>query len=228
MRYVFVAVLIAIATSPAAAQAPAAPAKPVAPDAAGAAKSPAAADKAKTTRDGELSDDMAASLRKAGFTELQVMSNSVFVRGKDKAGNPVAMVLNPGSMTEVVTLDPHAGSAAGGNGTPLTGSGTFATILPTEKLVSSLIGIPVVTEGGDKIGTVKDIAIDHAGVHAFIIGVGGIFGIGNRFVAVTPGALNLSYDKTAKAQRATMRATADQLVAAPEFKFQDHLDAARE
>ena len=179
------------------------------------------AEKGKAARDGELSADMAATLRKAGFTDLQILPNSVFVRAKDKAGNPVAMVLNPGSMTEVVTLDPHAGTAAAGNGAPapLTGSGTFATILPTERLASSLIGTAVIDTAGESIGTIKDIAVDHGGVHAYIIGVGGLFGIGDRYVAVTPGAVAL--DKTAGGYRATMSATIDQLKAAPEFKYDD-------
>ncbi len=183
----------------------------------------------KAARDGELSADMAATLRKAGFTDLQIMPNSVFVRAKDKAGNPVAMVLNPGSMTEVVTLDPHAGTAASGNGapTPLTGSGTFATILPTERLASSLIGVAVIDTAGETIGTIKDIAVDHGGVHAYIIGVGGLFGIGDRYVAVTPGALALAFDPKAKAYRATMSATIDQLKAAPDFKYGE-LAAKRE
>ena len=179
--------------------------------------------KAKAARDGELTADMDATLRKAGFTDLQILPNSVFVRGKDKAGNPVAMVLNPGSMTEVVTLDPHAGTAASGNGAPapLTGSGTFATILPTERLASSLIGAPVVDTAGETIGTIKDIAVDHGGVHAYILGVGGLFGIGDRYVAVTPGALALAFDSTTKGYRATMSATIDQLKAAPEFTYGD-------
>ena len=221
--------VVALAATGAAAD-PAAPVAPTAParSAVGtSANAPGATEKAaataKVARDDELSADMSATLRKAGFTELQIMPNSVFVRGKDKAGNPVAMVLNPGSMTEVVTLDPHAGSAAAGNGTPapLTGSGTFATVLSTERLASSIIGAAVVDTAGDKIGTVKDIAIDHGGVHAYIIGVGGLFGIVDRYVAVTPGALALSFDKSTKAYRATMSATTDQLKAAPEFKFED-------
>ena len=183
--------------------------------------------KSSPARDGELSADMASVLRKAGFTDLQVMPNSVFVRGKDKAGHPVAMVLNPGSMTEVVTLDPHAGTAAAGNGMPatLTGSGTFATILPSERLASSLLGVAVTNTAGDKVGTIKDMAIDHSGVHAYIVGVGGLFGIGDRYVAVTPGALSLAFDQTARTYRATMRATVDQLKDAPEFRFQDLADA---
>lgn len=217
--------------SPAKPQADATPANTTPPAGTGPAK-PAEKSLAKADRDGQLSADMKQTLTKAGFTDLQVLPNSVFVRGKDKAGHPVAMVLNPGSMTEMVTLDPHAGSAAGGNGggetaAPLTGSGTFVTVLPGEKLASALVGVPITNEGGDKVGTIKDIAIDHRGIHAYIVGVGGIFGIGDRYVAVAPGALALVYDATAKGYKATMHATADQLKAAPEFRFDDLTEAKR-
>lgn len=173
-----------------------------------------------------LSTDMAATLRKAGFTDLQIMPNSVFVRGKDKAGHPVAMVLNPGSMTEMVTLDPHSGSSAGGNGAAtLTGSATFATVLPSEKLASRIIGTDVTNKSGDVLGTIRDIAIDHGGVNAYVLSVGGLLGIGEHFAAVTPTAITLSFDKGSGHYKAMMDATSTQMKAAPEFKYGD-LDEA--
>ena len=41
-----------------------------------------------------------------------------------------------------------------------------------------MIGRVVQNAAGDKIGTIKDIAIDHGGVQAYIIGVGGFLGLG--------------------------------------------------
>lgn len=184
----------------------------------------------QAAKDKALSDDMTASLRKAGFTDLHVMPNSILVRAKDKAGNAVAMVLNPGSMTEMVMLDPHSGSAAGGNGAtpaPLTGSGTFATVLPTARLASTLIGLTV-HNATDEIGTIKDLAIDHDGVHAYIVAVGGVLGIGNRYVAVTPSAITLVYDHSANSYRATMNATDEQMKAAPAFAYEGSFKAGRE
>lgn len=173
-----------------------------------------------------LSADMEATLRKAGFTDLRILPNAVFVRGKDKAGHPVAMVLDPASMTEVVTLDPHSGSAAGGDGAAtLTGSATFATVLPSEKLASKLIGTEVNGKQGTSLGTIRDIAVDHGGVHAYVVRVAGLFGIGERYVAVTPGALALAFDQGSKRYGATMDATPEQMRAAPEFKYGD-LDEA--
>ncbi len=171
---------------------------------------------------------MTATLRKAGFTDLQIMPNSVFVRGKDKAGNPVAMVLNPSSMTDMVTLDPHSGSAAGGNGAgTLTGSATFATVLPSEKLASRIIGTDVADKAGNVLGTIRDIAVDHGGVHAYVLRVGGLLGIGERYTAVTPTAIILAFDKGTGRYKATMDATPDQMKAAPEFKYGDLDEAAK-
>lgn len=176
---------------------------------------------------GALSADMEKTLRKAGFTDLQILPNSVFVRGKDKAGNPVAMVLDPKSMTELVTLDPQSGAAAGGNGAPLTGSSTFTTVLASEKLASRLIGIDVTDGKGKVLGTIKDIAVDHGGIHAYVVRVGGLLGIGERFVAVTPAAITLTFDKTTGRGKATMEATPEAMQAAPAFKYADMDEATK-
>ncbi len=180
-----------------------------------------------------LSKDIVATLEKSGFTDLKVMPASILVRGKDKSGNAVAMILNPGSMTEVVTLDPHSGSAAGGDGDPngkaaLTGSGTFATVLPSERLASTLIGLNVHGMADATIGTIKDLAIDHDGVQAYILGVGGVLGLGDRTVAVTPAALVITYDGAANSYHAAMNATAEQLKAAPDFKYEGSFKASRQ
>lgn len=179
-------------------------------------------------RPAALSADMEATLRKAGFTDLRISPNAVFVRGKDKAGQPVAMVLDPASMTEMVTLDPHSGSAAGGDGAAtLTGSATFATVLASEKLASKLIGTPVINKQGTSLGMIRDLAVDHGGVHAYVVQVAGLLGIGERYAAVTPAALVLVFDQGSKRYRATMDATPEQMRAAPEFKYGDLDEAAK-
>jgi hypothetical protein len=44
------------------------------------------------------------NLKKAGFTDIKVMPTSFLVRAKDQSGNPVMMVINPDSFTEVTAL----------------------------------------------------------------------------------------------------------------------------
>jgi hypothetical protein len=41
------------------------------------------------------------NLTKAGFTDITIMPSSFLVRAKDSEGNPVMMVINPDSITEV-------------------------------------------------------------------------------------------------------------------------------
>jgi sporulation protein YlmC with PRC-barrel domain len=161
------------------------------------------------TRTDALSADMEATLR--------------------KTGQAVAMVLNPGTMTEMVTLDPHSGSSAGGDGAhrPLTGSGTFTTVLATERLASTLIGLVVHDASGAELATVKDIAIDHDGLQSYILALGGMLGIGDRYVAVTPSAITIAYDQVANRYAATMAATTDQLKAAPAFTYDGAFKAGR-
>lgn len=189
-------------------------------------KDGAAKDDAAKERD--LSADMAATLRKAGFTDLKIMPNAIIVRATNKDGRPVVMALHPGSMTEVVTLDPHSGSSAAGNGAkPLTGESTFVPVLPTQRLASTLVGLKVRNAAKDEIGTIKDIAIDHDGVHAYILAAGGILGIGNRYVAVAPKAVDIAYEKATNTYSATMNATSEQLKAAPDFAYEGPLAAGR-
>ena len=45
----------------------------------------------------KLRDDLA----RAGFTNITIMPSSFVVRAKDRQGNPVMMIINPDSLTEV-------------------------------------------------------------------------------------------------------------------------------
>ena len=48
-----------------------------------------------------VSQRLRADLSKAGFTDIKIMPSSFLVRAKDSQGNPVMMVVNPDSVTEV-------------------------------------------------------------------------------------------------------------------------------
>src|ERR1700730_9121242 len=70
-----------------------------------AGKALAAMDSAQTTQDsqpaGHMSQKLHDDLTKAGFTDISIMPQSLLVRAKDAQGNPVMMVINPDSLTEV-------------------------------------------------------------------------------------------------------------------------------
>ena len=48
-----------------------------------------------------VSQRLRNDLTKAGFTDIKIMPSSFLVRAKDSQGNPVMMVINPDSVTEV-------------------------------------------------------------------------------------------------------------------------------
>ena len=52
-------------------------------------------------------------------------------------------------------------------------------------------------------------------------------GIGDHYVAVNPSEVKVSYNDSDKKWHATMNATADQLKAAPEFKYNGHWNASK-
>jgi hypothetical protein len=63
----------------------------------------AAMDSAQTTdaQGPHMSQKLHDDLTKAGFTDITIMPQSLLVRAKDAQGNPVMMVINPDSLTEV-------------------------------------------------------------------------------------------------------------------------------
>ncbi len=48
-----------------------------------------------------VSQRLRDDLTKAGFTDITIMPSSFLVRAKDSQGNPVMMVINPDSVTEM-------------------------------------------------------------------------------------------------------------------------------
>lgn len=170
-----------------------------------------------------LRQQMMADLQKAGFTNVTVRPDSFLVQAKDKSGTPVTMLIDPNSVTEVVAMNGQGtgqGSAtANGTQAAVPAGGTFTTIPGSDMLGSKVIGMDVHNNANQDIGTIKDVAYANGGVKAYIVGVGGFLGMGDHYVAVNPAAVHMSYDAGNKTWHATMNTTADQLKAAPEFKY---------
>ena len=49
-----------------------------------------------------LRAQISSDMQQAGFTDVKVMPDSFLVQAKDKSGDPVSMIVNPNSVTEVV------------------------------------------------------------------------------------------------------------------------------
>ena len=55
------------------------------------------------------------NLAKAGFTDIRIMPTSFMVRAKDQSGNPVMMVINPDSFTEVTAMPSNSSQGGAQN-----------------------------------------------------------------------------------------------------------------
>jgi hypothetical protein len=164
-----------------------------------------------------LQQEVKTNLQQAGFSNVTVVPDSFLVEAKDKAGNPVTMMINPNSVTEVVddssTAPGQAGATAGATGS------MFTTVSPNADLSSKVVGIDVHNSANQDIGTIKDLAYSGHTLRAYILSVGGFLGVGDHEVAVTPSALHVTFDGNSKTWHAMIDATQAQLKAAPQFKY---------
>jgi hypothetical protein len=160
------------------------------------------------------------NLQQSGFTNIKVVADSFLVKATDKSGNPATMFIGPNSETEVTTvgLNDQASDPKKGNAEIRSG-GMFTSLPAKDELSSKAVGLDVYTNANQNIGAIKDVAYNGESVNGYVIGVGGFLGIGDHYVAIRPSAVELSYDAKDKKWHASMDANADQLKAAPEFKY---------
>ncbi len=160
------------------------------------------------------------NLQELGFTNIKVVADLFLVRATDKSGNPVTMFIGPNSETEITTVGMNDQASNPKKGNPEMRSGGMFTSLPAkDELSSKVVGLDVYNNANQNIGTIKDVAYNGDSVNGYVIGVGGFLGIGDHYVAVRPSAVKLNYDAKDKKWHASMDANADQLKAAPEFKY---------
>jgi hypothetical protein len=167
-----------------------------------------------------LRHQLTSNLQQSGFTDVKVVPDSFLVQARDKSGNPVTMFIGPNSTTEVTTVgsndqasDPNAGKSGTRSG------GMFTSLPAKDELSSKVVGLDVYNNANQNIGTIKDVAYNGTSVNGYVIGVGGFLGMGDHYVAVRPSEVKLSYDAKNSKWHASMDVNADQLKAAPEFKY---------
>ena len=168
-------------------------------------------------------------LQKAGFTDIQVMTGSLLIRAKDKDGNPLVMNISPDSLTEVAEVRGAGANDPGDTMGQANSSGSeFVSIPSSDELSSNVVGLDIYNNENNNIGQIKDIAINaHGRTQALILSVGGFLGMGEHYVAVSPSDVKISYNDSDKKWHATMNATAAQLKAAPEFKYNGRWNASK-
>ena len=95
--------------------------------------------------------------------------------------------------------------------------GMFIYVPAHDELSSNVVGLNVYNSDKQSIGTIKDIALDANGLNGYVVDIGGFLGTGNQYVVVRPSAI--SFDVKDDKWHATMNVNADQLRAAPEYKY---------
>lgn len=84
---------------------------------------------------------------------------------------------------------------------------------------SKLVGTGVQNAAGERIGEVNEVIIGNDGrVHAVVLGIGGFLGIGEREVAVSYDALNMTRDSSGN-PAISVNATRAMLEAAPRWTW---------
>jgi PRC-barrel domain protein len=101
-----------------------------------------------------------------------------------------------------------------------TGSRQFITQQsPDQWLATKFKGTDVIGSNNEKIGDVNDLLIDQNGrIMAYIVGVGGFLGIGQKDVALAPAAFQVQPATDREALKLKLAMTRDELKNAPEFK----------
>ncbi|MEP9374284.1 PRC-barrel domain-containing protein [Mesorhizobium sp. KR1-2] len=101
-----------------------------------------------------------------------------------------------------------------------TSAETFVAAKPTDVLSYNLVGLKIKNGANEDVGEIKDLVLSHGTLSGYIVSVGGVLGLGEHYVVVSPKAVKIDYDENDKKWMATMDASKDQLKAAPEFKYE--------
>jgi sporulation protein YlmC with PRC-barrel domain len=98
----------------------------------------------------------------------------------------------------------------------------------TDQVSSTLVGLDIYDDQRHDLGKIKDVVFDESKkISAYIVSVGGVLGVGARYVAVSPDAIAVVYDPGNKVWRASIGATEDQLKAGPQFKYDGQWNASK-
>jgi sporulation protein YlmC with PRC-barrel domain len=189
-----------------------------------------AAQTANNGKTANLKSNLTEMLQKSGYTDIRIAPTSFVVRAKDNQGDPVVMSISPDEFTAVTAVNDTAGASkqadnqannsTSNQSAANNGSNTYVNVPANDELSSKLVGLDIYNKDNKDIGTIKDIALDPNGrTTAYVVSVGGFLGMGDHYVAVNPAAVNVTYNKSDNKWHASMNATADQLKAAPEFKY---------
>lgn len=103
---------------------------------------------------------------------------------------------------------------------PVTASEVFVIAKPTDVLSYNLVGLTITDPAKSTIGEIKDLIISDGMLSGYVVSVGGFLGMGEKYVVVSPDAVNIIYSEPDKKWSASMDTTKEALKSAPEFKYE--------
>ncbi|WP_246726866.1 PRC-barrel domain-containing protein [Antarcticirhabdus aurantiaca] len=128
----------------------------------------------------------------------------------------------PADAAAPATTAPAAGSDTGGMmmGTTANVDLQFVTISEADIMASRLDDLHVYNNENERIGEIKDLAIqDGKTISGVVVSVGGFLGIGERYVLLKPSSIVLADQKGTL--RALVNTSKDELTNAPAFSYED-------
>ena len=187
---------------------------------------PAATSAAPNAARGSMRADVREMLQKAGYTDIRIAPSSFAIRAKDKSGNPVMMSVSPDPFTENCEVDNgNADNAAVG---AQSGGSEFVAINTSDDLELQPRRPRRLQRSEQEYRSDQGYRLDVRGRTQAYTFVGGFLGVGDGYVAVNPQDVKVSYDQESdKKWHATINASADQLKAAPQFKYNGRWNASR-
>ncbi|WP_102830416.1 PRC-barrel domain-containing protein [Bartonella bovis] len=96
-----------------------------------------------------------------------------------------------------------------------------ATPLTTDFVASNLIGVNIYNIENEEIGEVKDIILRQNKIDGIVVSIGGFFGMGEHYVAISPEKLQMKRDDGK--WKLMVNVTKNALKEAPKFKYEDYL-----
>lgn len=101
-----------------------------------------------------------------------------------------------------------------------TTSEVFVVAKPTDVLSYNLVGLNIANPENETIGEIRDLIISDGLLAGYIVSVGGFLGINEKYVIVSPAAVEVIYSEADDKWSARMETTKESLQAAPEFKYE--------
>jgi hypothetical protein len=162
------------------------------------------------------------------FTKLMIttaaaalLAGSAFAQAPSPSQSSPSTTQSPGQSSPSPSASPTQSSPSpSASSSNAQASGKFVTEQkPDQMLATKFKGTDVIGANNEKIGDVSDILFDKdAKVLAYVIGVGGFLGIGQKDVALAPTAFQLMPPTDRDNMKLQLSMTKDELKAAPDFK----------